>query len=110
MTQVHYGELISYIENYRLFFKDSAFSSEKEYRFVLRLPENKGFKISYDMKQSIMTPFYYLPFDKSGIIKRITISPMIETQLAKSGLERFLIDNGYGSKIDIDNSRIPIRY
>lgn len=110
MTQEHYGKLILYIENHRLFFKDASFSGEKEYRFVLRLPDDDNMNIGYNMKQGIMTPYCDMSFEKSGIIKRITISPMLETQLAKSGLKRFLKDNGYDSKIDIDNSKIPIRY
>lgn len=57
--------------------------------------------INYCMKQGIVTPYYDMPFDKLGIIKRITISPMIEPQLAKSGLQRFLKDNEYNLKIDI---------
>lgn len=116
IIQEHYGELLSYIENHRLFFKDGAFTGEREYRFILRLSDDQfmnshdNLNISYCMKQGIMTPYYDIPFDKSRIIKRITISPMIEPQLAKSGLQRFLKDNGYDLKIDIDNSRIPIRY
>jgi len=116
ITQEHYRELLSYIENYRLFFKDSAFLGEKEYRFVFRLPDNQdlnlngGLSICYDMKQGIMTPYCDISFDKTNTIKKIIISPMLETQLAKSGLERFLKDNGYNPKVDIDNSKIPIRY
>jgi hypothetical protein len=34
----------------------------------------------------------------------------METELAKIGLTRFLADNGYGSKVDIDYSDIPISY
>lgn len=115
-TQTHQGELISYIDNFRLFFKDSAFSSEKEYRFVLRIPDDAnlnlddGLKICYDIKQGIITPYCDMILDKTSVIKRITISPMIENQLAKSGLERFLKDNLYDHNIDIDTSRIPIRY
>ncbi|WP_019228247.1 DUF2971 domain-containing protein [Sedimentibacter sp. B4] len=116
IVQEHYGDLISYIENYRLFFKDVAFSGEREYRFVLRLSDdqlmnsNDNLNISYCIKQGIVTPYYDMPFDKTGIIKGITISPMIEPQLAKSGLHRFLKDYEYNSKIYIDFSKIPIRY
>lgn len=116
ITQECYGELLSCIENHRLFFKDVAFSGEKEYRFILRLLDDisinssDNLKISYCMKQGVMTPYYEIPFDKTGIIKRITISPMIEPQLAKSGLQRFLKDKRFDNKIDIYNSKIPIRY
>jgi hypothetical protein len=62
------------------------------------------------MKRGILTPHYDIKLDKSGTIKSATISPMIEPQLAKSGLMRFLNDNGYEDKIDISISKIPIRY
>jgi hypothetical protein len=105
IVQGHYGELLSFIENCRLFFKDVAFSGEKEYRFVLRLSDDQLMNLSdnliinYCMKQGIVTPFYDMKFDKSGIIRRIIISPMIEPQLAKSGLQRFLKDNEYNLKL-----------
>ena len=115
-TQEKYGELISYIENFRLFFKDAVFSGEKEYRFVIRIPElqteilNSDLKIGYAIKQGVVTPYCDVPFNKEGVIKKITLSPMVEDTLAKAGLQRYLKDAGYKSDIQIDKSRIPIRY
>ena len=104
-----------HIERLRLFFKNEAFSSEKEYRFVIRMPVNadtsKGaLRTGYTIKKGVITPHCDIPFAKTGVVKGITIAPMMETELAKVGLSRFLVDNGYGSKVDIGYSEIPIRY
>lgn len=110
------GEILSYIGNYRLFFKDEAFSNEKEYRFVLRLPAQirKGtgdpMRVGFDIRNGIFTPFCDLSISKEKTIDSITLSPMLESELAKQGLSRYLRLNGYSSKIAIGQSSIPIRY
>lgn len=105
-------EIIETIELYRLFFKDSAFKDEKEYRFVLKLPVNmKGTSTitsGYQVKGSILSPYFDLKFDDE-ILECITVSPMVESDLAKKGIELFLNRNNYKS-IDFNWSNIPIRY
>lgn len=116
VAQEHYGELLSRIENYRLFFKDEAFSGEKEYRFVIRLPglqddiEDNRLEINYASRKGIITPFCDIPFKREGVIKKITIAPMMENGLAENGLRRYLTSKQYGVNIAIDTSKIPIRY
>lgn len=115
IRQDYYAELLMHIERLRLFFKNEAFSSEKEYRFVIRMPVNadtsKGaLRTGYTIKKGVITPHCDVSFAKTGVVKGITIAPIMETELAKIGLTRFLADNGYGSKVDIDYSDIPIRY
>ena len=115
-TQEAQGELLSYLENYRLFFKDNAFSSEREYRFIIRLPlyyeniEENVLKTGYEMKNGILVPYCELRVDKQNTVSGITLSPMLETELAENGLQRFLKDNGYNDKIKLLQSKIPIRY
>ncbi|MGI5849924.1 MAG: DUF2971 domain-containing protein [Christensenellales bacterium] len=110
------GELLTYLENFRLFFKDSAFSAEREYRFIVRVPlecenaEDDVLQTGYDMKNGIMVPYCELKLDKCNTISSITLSPMLENDLAENGLKRFLKDNGYSDKIDVKQSKIPIRY
>lgn len=111
------GEVISYLENYRLFFKDEAFSNESEYRFVLRLPRkytpnaDAPIKRGFDVRNGIFTPFCVLSINKQETINSIMLSPMLESKLAKHGLKRFLKLNGYNNdKIAIEESKIPIRY
>lgn len=105
-------EIIETIELYRLFFKDSAFKDEKEYRFVLKLPvDMKASSVitsGYQIKEGILSPYFELKFDDK-VLECITVSPMIESDLAKKGIELFLSHNNYKS-IDFNRSNIPIRY
>lgn len=110
------GEIVYYIEKYRLFFKDSAFKNESEFRFVMKLPtdfnpeKNETLQVNYNLKHGIFVPYCDLKIDKSKTINSIMLSPMLEDELAKSGLERFLKHHGYNNKIQINQSKIPIRY
>lgn len=116
IVQSYYGETILHIEHLRLFFKDAAFSGEKEYRFVIRMPEhrvdinNQLLNTGFTVKQGVITPHCDVPFSKNGTIKRITIAPMMETGLAQAGLQRYLRDNEYTNEVEIGFSEIPIRY
>lgn len=112
------GEIIGYIMQYRLFFKSEKFSHEKEYRFIIKMPVdhlNSDYDISiqtgFSVIRGIFVPHCDLLFNQAkSFIKSITMSPMLEAQLAKNGLERFLIQNGYGNEIKVVESEIPIRY
>lgn len=110
------GELLTYLENFRLFFKDSSFSAEREYRFVIRLPidfentDDNVIKTGFEMKNGIVIPYCELKIDRSSTFSGITLSPMLESTLAENGLKRFLSSCHYNSKLSIKQSRIPIRY
>lgn len=115
IVQDYYSDLLMRIEHLRLFFKNEAFSGEKEYRFVIRMPERSEssegtLRAGYTVKKGVITPHCDIPFAKSGVVKKITIAPMMENELAKAGLTRFLADHGHSSKIEIEFSKIPIRY
>jgi hypothetical protein len=109
------GEVLTFIENYRLFFKDEAFSNEKEYRFVLKLPleftpnESDPISIGFDVKNGVFTPFCVLSIRKENTIDSIMLSPMLESELAEQGLKRYLKLQGFSS-ITIGQSKVPIRY
>ena len=110
--QMAQEEIINYMEICRLFFKNKAFEDEKEYRFVLKLPFDVnldeflgyGFKVN----NGLFCPYYDLYLDKN-IIKCITLSPMLEYELGKKGLELFLRHIGFYN-IEIFQSKVPIRY
>jgi len=110
------GEVLNYIENYRLFFKDEVFSNEKEYRFILKLPleytpnAHDPILIGFDVKNGIFTPYCELSISKEKTIDSIILSPMLESELAKQGLNRYLKLKGYNNKITIGQSKVPIRY
>ncbi len=110
------NNLLEYIQDYRLFFKDEAFTNEKEFRFIIKMPFHyKRIKIdplemNYEVRNGIITPYCELPISKDKTIELITLSPMMESELAILGVRRFLEHNEFNFTIDIRQSRIPIRY
>lgn len=54
---------------------------------------------NYSIRQSVITPQCDVCFEKEGVIKKITLAPMMDHELAKVGLERYLHD-----KTDKSNS------
>lgn len=116
IQQEYLYELKTYLDNFRLFFKDNSFSAEREFRFVIRLPEDfkntdsDVLRTGFDMKNGIVVPYCELKIDRSNTFSGITLSPMLESDLAKNGLQRYLKSCQYNGKFDIKQSRIPIRY
>lgn len=105
-------EIMESIELYRLFFKAKAFENEREYRFVFRLPvgmENSEYFIpGFQVKNGVLSPYFDFVFAKN-ILDSIIISPMIEEQIARRGIELYINRDDY-KNIDIRTSSIPIRY
>lgn len=110
------NEIIDNIESLRLFFKDEAFKNEEEFRFVLKIPsdnailENEDFGTGYAIKNGIFTPYCEIAFDKKKTISSLMISPIMEDDLARNGLERAINYYNCSKEIKIDQSSIPIRY
>lgn len=104
------------ITNY-IFSKNLCFEHEKEYRFVLQEKEEENIqridimKYEFFIKNGIFIPYMNVNLgeDIKKIIKSITIAPLVEKDIAKKGLEKFLINNGY-KNIEIEISNCPIRY
>ena len=109
------AELFDDLSLCRLFFKDIAFDGEKEFRIVIILPQNDhsniedGIKRGFTSNHGIITPYIDVKIPQVSI-KRITLSPMLERELAVEGLRRLLYYFNYDPKIDIVNSTIPLRY
>ncbi len=109
------GQILDFLEIARLFFKDQAFESEKEFRFIIKLPTNyvktdhSVLNVGYDVKGGVIVPHCTLNIEKESL-KSVTLSPMLDKELAEQGLNRFLTDCGYENRIDINQSNIPIRY
>lgn len=108
-------DIYNRIQLYRLFFKDKAFIHENEYRFIIKAPtevitdQQVSIPYNVDLKNSIFSPFLEVNFDKD-IIKSITVSPMIEYDITKYGLERYLKLKGYKNVKEIKKSKVPIRF
>lgn len=110
------GEILYNIDSLRLFFKDNAFRNEEEFRFVIKAPRDYSpiktgkLKTGFTIKQGIITPYCDLEIDKKKTVNSIMVSPIMEGDLAKRGLERVLRYYDYNKDIKIHQSNIPIRY
>lgn len=121
--QLGMAHLWAYIECYGLFFKDASFSDEKEYRIVIQFEEPlAGSAISSYFKAKESTSIEYTFFERNGIlvpclnvplakgaVKRITMAPILESQIASDSIKEFLCSNEY-ENVEVKQSRIPIRY
>lgn len=109
------GRILDFLESARLFFKDEAFKGEDEFRFILKLPidytrkEDSVLRVGYDVKGGIIVPHCTLDIERTSF-KSVTLSPMLDKELAQQGLNRFLADCDYENKLEINQSDIPIRY
>ncbi len=120
----------TYIELRGVFFKDGRFKSENEYRFLFsiadkRIPHsekdaqkytglyNKRLCEDFCVKQGLIVPFMKVSIPKNAI-RRITMAPMTETEIAKSSIKELLNTMGFknanGQDIPIFKSKIPIRF
>jgi len=110
-------DLYEYIHKQKLFFKNPAFSSEEEYRFVLKInnefPSNRNLSLDFRVGESgVITPYVKWMFElceKEKIFKQITLAPMIEADLAEESFKRFLATT-VQKNIEIKHSSIKLRY
>lgn len=110
--------LFDYINKQKLFFKSPSFESEKEFRFVLKVHDdffnnsNHNLRVDFRVGASgIITPYIEWFFGdlKVTLLKQITLSPMMEPELAKASFKRFLAGDVYRN-IKIEPSRIKLRF
>ena len=100
--------IIRTLEIYNLFFKPEAYEAEKEYRFVI-WNYNGQQNLNYRINSGIFIP--YIPVElKKDAIKSICISPSKEQELAKTGLESFIMQHDKFMTAEIKKSKIPKRY
>lgn len=108
-------KVTDYINDYKLFYKDEAFMGEKEYRFIMKIPNNylnddNKQKMGFSIKKGVFTPYCDLKINLMETINSFTLAPMMEKDLAIMGLKRFMKKCQCNSKIPIESSCIPIRY
>lgn len=108
-------DLSEFINEKKLFFKHPAFKSEQEYRFILKIHSDShtdNVEMKYRVGASgIITPYVEWNFDnlKPMLLKQITLSPMIEEELAKESFKRFLRNDVF-QNISIVPSSIKLRF
>lgn len=121
--------LKQYIDSYGLFFKNTSFRSEEEYRIVISIANeliphdikvaqkyygenNKKMCEGFYTKNGFIVPFLNVTLPPDAI-SRVTISPITEANIAKESVKE-LLDIGnfrYNNKrVSIYHSKIPIRF
>ena len=119
-----------YIETRGPFFKNDSFKSEKEYRFLFSIAEdriphsekeaekyfgryNKKLCEDFCERRGLIVPYMQVAIPENSI-SRITMSPMMEYEIAKSSIKELLKVKGIMStaktEVPIYKSRIPIRF
>lgn len=111
-----------------LFFKNECFSSEKEYRFIAVVPTDLLNTLTYDYNghkykmydfrivNGVLTPYIKMPFNywnvsDCWVIDSIRISPSMNFEQRKLGLELYINSLDYRmANYRIYKSDIPLRY
>ena len=117
--------IYQYIESCAAFYKHSKFADEKEFRIVIEIsedciPRNKEEAIKFFgsengnmyegfcVKNGLIVPFIQVEIPKNAI-KQITVSPIMEFEIADKGIKELLLCNGI-ENVEILHSEIPIRF
>lgn len=104
--------LFYYMMDISLFFKDSAYKDEKEFRFVISLDNSKikSSAMEYDFRfaNDILIPFLKIPFDKE-MIEFVGIGPCMDAESSSKSLYALLQYYEY-SNTAVAASTIPLRY
>ena len=132
LQAIHYRAITirNFIEIKGLFFKDSSFSSENEYRFLLSIAEkriphseneankyfgkyNKQICEGFGIRNGVIVPHLKVTIPPNSI-GRITMSPMTEFEIARNSIKELLeikkIRGTNDTEVRIYKSRIPIRF
>ena len=114
--EVFIMNLMTLLELYNLFYKDSAFYNEQEYRVVIYNPDDIPAQtnlieetLRHRIFNGLFIPYLEIPFNKSNI-KSIKISPNNENRLYENGVKSLLISNKLTFIKNISSSKIPKRY
>ena len=113
IDEEYQSDLSDFLQERCLFFKNSAFESENEYRIVIKTPSefsHEHFRLGHRVgNNGIIIPFREFHFDTKKVIDQITLGPMLETDVAKAGLVS-LLNLSYEQQFDIKCSDIDVRF
>jgi|GEM_PF-357210 hypothetical protein len=118
-------KLRSYIDSHGAFYKHPKFESEKEFRIIIeiadeRIPRteenakkyfgeyNQKMVEGFCTKRGLVIPFLTVTFPEKAIY-RVTVAPMIEYDIAKNSV-RELLSISKIEGVRIDKSTVPIRF
>ncbi|MGP1541307.1 DUF2971 domain-containing protein [Peptostreptococcus stomatis] len=93
-----------------IFFKQSIFNQEQEYRICFLIPNENYNKenIQFRLKEDVIFPYIEIDFDILNSLESITIGPKNNIDIAKMGLEIYCRNKEIDPKIL--KSNIPLRY
>lgn len=117
--------IYQYIESRAAFYKHSKFADEREFRIVIEIsedcvpkneqeaasflgPENGNMYEGFCAKNGLIVPFIQVEIPKNAI-KQVTVSPIMEFEIAEKGIRELLLCNGI-KDVEILHSEIPIRF
>lgn len=92
---------------YAMFFKQTAFASEKEYRFVFRNPPNQ---VRFREQSGFLLPYILIDCSANDKlpVKSVTVAPKNHIDLARRGMEYYLSSLGYDVPVKL--SQLKLRY
>ena len=117
--------IYQYIESRAAFYKHSKFADEREFRIVIEIsedcvpkneqeatsffgPEIGNMYEGFCAKNGLIVPFIQIEIPKNAI-KQITVSPIMEFEIADKGIKELLLCSGIDD-VEILHSEIPIRF
>lgn len=108
------GKVLANIVMYSIFFKDSSFSQEEEFRIAIYFPDKHYGQSASKcrLNNGVFIPYIALPItieEKKMLFKEVTIGPKNSLDIAEQGLRHFL-DINQLNKVTINKSKIPYRY
>lgn len=104
-------ELIDILSLVSVFFKNSKFKDEKEYRIVIVNHSQLGLlpePTKVIEKNGLFVPYIEYRFTKKAL-KSINIGPTMNESIFYTSTNRMLLNYGY-DKVEVNWSKIPLRY
>lgn len=92
---------------YAMFFKNTAFREEQEYRLVFK--KRKETQVLYREKDGFLIPYIQIQLSEKRLpVKEIMVAPQNHIDLAQKGMEYMMAEKGYSVTVELSN--IKLRY
>ncbi|TWT04429.1 DUF2971 domain-containing protein [Planococcus sp. CPCC 101016] len=105
------NHFFSMIVSCAIFFKDTSFKSEEEYRIAIIGGGKEDDKVKFRARHGVIIPYIEVEFEERLPISHITIGPKNNIDIAKSGVEHYIKSKGYDlDKISVSKSVAALRY
>ncbi len=114
--------LSNYLLELSLQFKNCAFEHEKEYRYILFMPDDlpkqsldyaikmeDWLKVKYRVGNGIFIPYVEVPINAESIVK-ITVGPFYLKEMAEETMKQYLQNREEYRSVNVEPSGIPLRF